>query len=395
MRNPPAPRSVIRRSRRRRTAAAVTIKEVARRAGVSVATVSRVVNDAAPVREETRRRIRHAIHRLRYVPHGAAKSLITRKTHTLAVLLPDLYGEFFSELIRGIDLAARRGGYHLLVSGSHGSPAEMEAMLRAIRGRVDGLIALAPDLPTRAFDENLPPGFPVVLLNGGGRRGSSIRVDNSGGARSMVRHLIGLGHRAITFVTGPPSNHDAAERRRGFRDAIRRKPATSAREVPGDFREEAGYRAASRILKARPRSTAVFAANDAMAIGVLCAFQERGIQVPEEIAVVGFDDIPTSRFITPALTTVRVPIAELGARATARLLHALRGSGGSPGRPETLRTTLVVRASCGCPQGRAPAPSLPVPARARDRLQSRGDPDDAASGILIDSIRNPDRGGKQ
>src|SRR5215471_6039269 len=283
MRKLSPPRSAIRRSRRKRTAAAVTIKEVARRAGVSVATVSRVVNDSAPVREATRRRIRHAIRRLRYVPHGAAKSLITRKTHTLAVLLPDLYGEFFSELIRGIDLAARKGGYHLLVSGSHGSRAEMEAMLRAIRGRVDGLIALAPDLPAWAFDENLPPGFPVVLLNGGGRRGasSSIRVDNYGGARSMVRHLMRLGHRTITFVTGPLSNHDAAERRRGFRDAIRHKPATTAREVPGDFREEAGYRAASRILRARPLSTAVFAANDAMAIGVLCAFRERGIQVPE------------------------------------------------------------------------------------------------------------------
>jgi LacI family transcriptional regulator len=339
------------------------------------------------VREETRRRIRRAIHRLRYVPHGAAKSLITRKTHTLAVLLPDLYGEFFSELIRGIDLAARKGGYHLLVSGSHGSRSEMEAMLRAIRGRVDGLIALAPDLPARAFDENLPQGFPVVLLNGGGRRAasSSIRVDNYGGAFSMVRHLMRLGHRAVTFVTGPPSNHDASERRRGFRDAMRRKPAATAREVPGDFREEAGYRAASRILKARPRSTAVFAANDAMAIGVLYALREAGVRVPEEIAVVGFDDIPTSRFITPALTTVRVPIAELGTRATARLLHALRGSGGSPGRPETLRTTLVVRASCGYLQGRASARSISVAAGSQDRSQSMSDVDDSASGILIDS----------
>ncbi|HKD12260.1 MAG TPA: substrate-binding domain-containing protein, partial [Thermoanaerobaculia bacterium] len=197
--------------------------------------------------------------------------------------------------------------------------------------------------------------------------------------------LMRLRHRALTFVTGPPANHDAFERRRGFTDAIRLKPATTAREVPGDFREEAGYRAASRILKARPRSTAVFAANDAMAIGVLCAFRERGIRVPEEIAVVGFDDIPTSRFITPALTTVRVPIAELGTRATARLLHALRGSGGSPGRPETLPTTLVVRASCGSPQGRAAGRSFPIAARPRDRSQSMNDVDDSASGILIDS----------
>ncbi len=389
MRNAPAPHSVVRRSRSRRTAAAVTIKDVARHAAVSVATVSRVINEQGPVRDETRQRIRRAIRRLRYAPHGAAKSLITRRTHTLAVLLPDLFGEFFSELIRGIDLAARQGGYHLLVSGSHGSRAEMEAMLRAIHGRVDGLIALSPDLPERAFDENLPPGFPVVLLNGGGRRAASrsIRVDNYGGAVSMVRHLIRLGHRALAFVTGPPSNHDAAERRRGFRDAVRRKPGLTAREVPGDFLEEAGYRAAPRILDARPRPTAVFAANDAMAIGLLCAFQERGIRVPQEIAVVGFDDIPTSRFITPALTTVRVPIAELGTRATARLLHALREGERSAGPPEILPTALVVRASCGPPKPRAGEAGRPVPraSRPRARPQIMSPTDDSPSGILIDS----------
>lgn len=330
-------------------APAVTIKEVARQAGVSVATVSRVVNEKGPVREDTRRRIRGVVERLRYAPHGAARSLITRKTHTLGVLLPDLFGEFFSELIRGIDRAARRRGYHLLVSGSHGDRTETQTMLRAIRGRVDGLIALSPDLDARAFEENLPAGFPVVLLNGdvSKSRCDSIRVDNYGGALAMMRHLIRLGHRRVAFVTGPAGNHDAAERLRGYRDALGRQAGPRALEFPGDFREEAGYRAAPRILGARPRPTAVFAANDAMAIGLLCAFRERHVRVPEDMALAGFDDIPIARFITPSLTTVRFPIAELGSFATARLLHSLNGGGEPRRREEVLPTTLVVRSSCG------------------------------------------------
>ncbi len=307
------------------------------------------MNEKGPVREETRFRIRRVIEKLRYAPHGAARSLITRKTHTLGVLLPDLFGEFFSELIRGMDVAARKGGYHLLVSGSHEDRVETQELLRAIRGRVDGLIAFSPELDARAFEENLPAGFPVVLLNGVVKKSgySSILVDNYGGAFAMVRHLIRLGHRRIAFVTGPAGNHDASERLRGYREALDRHAGASPLEIPGDFREEAGYHAAARILRGRPRPTAVFAANDAMAIGLLCAFRERRIRVPEEIALAGFDDIPIARFITPPLTTVRVPIADLGSRATARLLRVLEGSDGRKGRQEILPTALVVRSSCG------------------------------------------------
>jgi LacI family transcriptional regulator len=327
----------------------VTIKEVARAAGVSVATVSRVVNEKGPVREATRRRIRRLVEKLRYVPHGAALSLILRKTHTLAVLLPDLFGEFFSELLRGMDLAARRRGYHLLVSGFHGDRAETRAMLRAIRGRVDGLVALTPDLAAAAFQESLPRGFPVVLLNcDSGKTGyASILVDNRGGALAMTRHLLDLGHRRLAFIRGPAGNHDAAERLRGFREAVSRRAGARSFEVAGDFREEAGYAAAKELLRARALSTAVFAANDAMAIGLLSAFRERRVRVPEDVALAGFDDIPIARFITPPLTTVRVPIAELGARATARLMRALEGNGARPPRREILGTTLVVRSSCG------------------------------------------------
>jgi LacI family transcriptional regulator, galactose operon repressor len=343
------PQSRIRWSRSRRTVPAVTIREVAAAAKVSVATVSRVLNGKGPVREATRDRIRRAVERLRYVPHGVARSLITRQTHTIGVLLPDLFGEFFSELIRGIDLAARKSGYHLLVSGSHGSRKEMEAVLRAVRGRVDGLIVLSPDLDARAIASNLPEGLPVVLLNGGGTSSpyDSIQVDNFGGAAAMVKHLIGLGHRGVAFVTGPARNHDAAERLRGFRSAMKRQPGARGFEIEGDFREEAGYRAAAKLVSIRPRPTAVFAANDAMAVGLLCALRERQLGIPEDIALAGFDDIPIARFITPALTTVHVPISDLGSGATAQLLHTLNTNGHHSRLDEVLPTTLIVRSSCG------------------------------------------------
>ena len=329
----------------------MTIKDVAREAGVSVATVSRVINEKGPIRDATRRRIRRVVERLRYAPHGAARSLITRKTHTLGVLLPDLFGEFFSELIRGIDLTARRRGYHLLVSGSHGDRVETQALLRAMRGRVDGLIVLSPEVKLGALRANLPENFPLVLLNGGGKGNGfdSIRIDNSGGAYAMVRHLIGLGHRRIAFVKGPPGNEDASERLRGYRRAMRELSGewSERLEVPGTFREEAGYGSCRSILGMKPRPSAIFTANDSMAIGLLCAFREEGVPVPEQFALAGFDDIPIARFMTPPLSSVRVPIAELGASATRRLLQRLAPSAGSERIQETIPTALVVRSSCG------------------------------------------------
>lgn len=339
----------------------VTIKEVARDASVSVATVSRVFNGKGPVRAETRRRVRQVAERLRYAPHGAARSLITRRTSTLGVLLPDLYGEFFSEVIRGIDGSARGFGYHLLVSSSHSDRGETEAMLRAMRGRVDGLIVLFPHVNPKTIRTNLPEKLPIVLLNCAGQAGSldSISIDNYGGASAMVRHLIRLGHRRIAFIKGPPDNHDASERLRGYRETMRKLCGEGSEklELPGDFREETGYRAGKRIVEMRARPSAVFAANDAMAIGLLCAFRERYVRVPEDIALAGFDDIPIAKFITPPLTTVRVPIPDLGSRAMARLLELLEATGERAPRSETVPTTLVVRSSCGASRVEAATPS--------------------------------------
>jgi LacI family transcriptional regulator len=330
----------------------VNIKEVARQAGVSVATVSRVFSGKGPVQEETKRRVLEVAGRLRYVPHAGARSLTTQRTGTLGVLLPDLYGEFFSEVIRGIDLAARRGGYHVLVSSSHSDRSEVEAVLRALRGRVDGLIVMSPEADAEALEANIPGGangLPIVLLNcrADGSAFDAINVDNHGGALAMTRHLLGLGHRRIAFVKGAPGNHDARERLRGFREAMEAAGASPDLTLDGDFGEQSGYRAGAALLALSPRPTAVFAANDAMAIGVLSAFQEAGVRVPEDAAVAGFDDIPIARFLTPPLTSVRVGIAELSARAMERLLAALEEGKPLEPRHEILPTSLVVRGSCG------------------------------------------------
>jgi LacI family transcriptional regulator len=333
----------------------VTIKDVARKARVSVATVSRVLNEKEAVREQTRRRIQATIDRLGYAPHGAARSLSTRQTKTIGVLLPDIYGEFFSELIRGIDATMRRNGHHLLVSGSHGDKGERGAMLRAMRGRVDGLIVLSPEMGDQAFPSHLSDALPVVLLNSAVNGGAFdlINIDNSDGASAMVRHLAGLGHRRIAFIRGPEENRDAQERLRGYREAMAAlsKRPTAELEFPGNFREEAGYLAGQRILELEKRPTAIFAANDSMAVGCLHALREAGARVPDDFALAGFDDIPIASFTAPPLTSVRVSIAELGRCAAERVLHAVRHKKGYRRQHMTLPTALVIRDSTGPTRG--------------------------------------------
>jgi LacI family transcriptional regulator len=322
----------------------VTIRDVAARAGVSVATVSRVFNQKGPIRQETIRRVMDVAGAMQYVPHAGARSLSTRSTRTIGVVLPDLHGEFFSEVIRGIDLAARESGYHLLLSGSHADRDEMRAVVQAVRGMVDGLIIMSPDLDPTALCGELPLGIPAVLLNAKVEGRPSITIDNAGGARDVVRHLAALGHKRITFITGPARNADAEQRRRGFR-AGAKAHGIIATEVAGDFTEDSGYEAAQKIAATRPRPTAVFAANDAMAIGALSAFRDARVSVPGQIALVGFDDIPIARFLDPPLTTVKVPIAELGRRG----LQLLVGDDDRSTAPARLETSLVVRRSCGTP----------------------------------------------
>ncbi|MHB1272415.1 MAG: LacI family DNA-binding transcriptional regulator [Rhodanobacter sp.] len=327
---------------------AATIKDVAREAKVSVASVSRAMNGGSGVTAETSRRIHEVAARLRYVPHAAARMLITRRTNTIGALLPDLYGEFFSELIRGIDLAARAHGFHLLVSSSHDGAEEAAAAVRSMQGRVDGLLILSAWVDAAFLRSNLPKSLPVVLINSAVKSTAHtvLNVDNFAGASAMVQHLLQAGHPSVAFIAGPESNFDAQQRDKGYRAAMAKyAPNAPINIVVGDFTEESGHRAGRELLAQKTRPRAVFAANDMMAVGCLTAFKEAGLQVPQDIALAGFDDIPVARYVMPPLSTVRVRIVELGRIALEQLVAQLEKTDQSPTSAHMLGCEIVVRES--------------------------------------------------
>lgn len=333
-----------------------TIRDVAREAGVSIATVSRVFNQASLVRQDTCEHVRGVASRLDYWPNSAARSLITNRTSAIGVLLPDLYGEFFSEVIRGIDLAARREKYQVLVSSSHASTETLVAAVRALRGRIDGLLVMAPDADATEAIQDFSTRFPVVLLNPGpiSLHCSSLSVANFDGAYAAVRHLAGLGHRRIAIVRGPARNLDGEQRLQGYHLALREAgiEPDPRLELRGDFTEPSGWEAGLMLARLEPRPTAVFVANDHMAIGVLAGLAEARVAVPGEVAIAGFDDIAIARYTSPPLTSVRVNPSLLGERAVELLLRAKRSPNPGVHQHEVLPTTLAIRRSCGAPESR-------------------------------------------
>jgi LacI family transcriptional regulator len=323
--------------------AEATIRDVARRADVSVASVSRALNGLDNVRKETRERVIAAANELGYVPHAGARSLSLARAHAIGVVLPDLHGEFFSEIVRGMDREASRLGYLLLLSNCHADGDQATSALRAMRGRVDGLLVMAPHLSSATLETALPATVPAVLINcpGDHLTHPSMRLDNMTAAETLVRHLVDQGYRRIAHIAGPPANVDAEERRDGYLRAMAlHAPEVEPVIIEGDFTEEAGEAAAAALLGSPGRFDAVFAANDMMAIGCLQALQAAGIRVPEDIAIAGFDDVPLARYL--GLTTVRVRIAELGARAVTRLVACLE-AGSEIAGSELHSAELVVR----------------------------------------------------
>ena len=306
----------------------VTIRDVAREAGVSVASASRALNDHANVTPETRDQIRKAATKLRYVPHSGARSLTRQKSDSIGVVLPDLFGGYFSELIRGIDRVAHAHGLQLLLSNMHGNPHEATSAVRAMRGRVDGLLVMAPDVRRERMFEALSPGLPAVLLDCHDPAPgiASFGIDNEGGARAMTRHLVERGYRRIAFVTGLRNNGDSIERLAGFQAAI--AEATGERSpiiIPGDYSEGSGAEAARLLITGRIEVDAIFCANDMMAVGCCGVLAEAGIAVGSEVGIAGFDDIPMANYVSPSLTTMNARIADLGAGAAEQLIAMIGG----------------------------------------------------------------------
>lgn len=332
----------------------VGIKEVARKANVSIATVSRVLNGSDSVTEETKQRVMAVVGQLNYMPHAIGRALVTRKTNLLGVILPDVHSEFFSELIRGIDQAARERSYHIIVSSTHSDKKEIESMLAVMQGgHVDGMIVMSPHISADGVLKRLAPRSKLVFINSytNGNGFVSVSIDNFNGAFQMIRHLVvAHGHKRIAIVKGEESNFDARERFNGYVEALkkyglRRVPEL---EITGNFTEESGYDGMMKILKLKTKPSALFCANDSMALGALSAMHEKDIIVPGEIALAGFDDVPSARYVLPALTSVHVPIYEMGTIAVQHLLNGVKAMDGIKGIKKVLTTSIVIRESCGC-----------------------------------------------
>lgn len=307
-----------------------TIRDVARAAGLSVASISRVLNGHNHVSPDTRKKVLEAMESLGYVPNATARSLSTAKNHAIGVVLPDLHGEFFGELVRGMDKAASERGYLLLLSNMHADRMQAGQAMGTMRGRVDGLIVMAPQLSAEDLAGALPPGLPAVLINSPVEAGiHNLRIDNRGGVMLMVRHLLAQGASRIVHLAGFRGNLDADERAAAFRDAMHSlAPEQPITILEGDFSDQSGERLVQQLLAHGVEFDAIFAANDMMALGALQTLRTIGVRVPDQVAVAGFDDVPLARYL--GLSTLRVDIAGIGARAIERLVNELEGQAEAP-----------------------------------------------------------------
>jgi LacI family transcriptional regulator len=326
------------------------MRDVAKKAGVSIATVSRVLNESDLVVAKTEDRIKKIAKDLNYIPSASARSLSIQKTETIGLLLPDMYGDFFSEIIRGADSAARSAQYHLIVSSSHSNPEELDAAVRTLSGRVDGMIIMSPHLDSSTYLRSVLKAMPAVILGSSSDLGKAdyITIDNVGGARQVVQHLLHQGHNRIVIIRGETDNVDAEERLKGYVEAVEQSGRhVSADDIlEGDFTEESGYEAAKKLLGRTIKPTAVFASNDSMAIGVLRRLREENVVVPGAIAVAGFDDILISTYVHPALTTVHVDISQMGILSVNCLLASLVGERSSDSKQRfVLPASLIIRES--------------------------------------------------
>jgi LacI family transcriptional regulator, galactose operon repressor len=359
---------------------------VASAAGVSIASVSRVLHDKDGVSEATRERIRVAVRELGYVPSGAARGLASKRLGVIGLIFPDLDDPtadsghetllYSDEVIRGAERAARRHGHAILIAATHQASAPDLAF--SVAGRVDALVVMARSVRNKDV-RVLADRVPTVLLAGGRRleRTDYVGVDNAGGARRATEHLLEHGYRDVAFIGGPRNSPDARARFAGFRAALNAAGLEPAAEphVNGDFTERGGAAAMHELLQRRGRRgppRAVVVGNDQMAVGAITLLSELGIAVPGDAALTGFDDIQLARHVSPALTTVRQPMRELGEECVRLVLRRLDDPGLSP-RSVQLETRLVVRESCGCPWQRTELASLETgePAASETRTPAR------------------------
>jgi LacI family transcriptional regulator len=326
-----------------------TIADVARQADVSIATVSRVLNGTTPVQPDKADRVRQAMEELQFVPRHAARVLASQQTNTIGLLLPEISGAFFSPMLKGIEEAARGAGYDLLI---HSTQQTGTTRRRLGEHNTDGLLVFTNSLSPGELRRLHDMQFPVVLLHQtppGSLNIPVIAIENKEGAAMLIQHLIQVhGRRRIVYLRGPEGHEDSDWRERGYREALESHGVDFNPELiaSGGFDDEEAFVAIQQLLSEGHDFDAVFAGDDDAAIGVMRALKSAGRIVPQDVALVGFDDVPSARFFSPPLTTVRAPIEQVGREAVRQLVRLLDGEQAQA--LTLMRTELVIRVSCGC-----------------------------------------------
>ena len=328
----------------------VTIIDVAAEAGVSYGTVSRVINNDDHVKPETREKVRQAMERLGYVVNRQARRLAGGSSNTIGVLVPDLGTSYIGEIMRGIDAELGLSDFDLMLYTTHRTASkEANFIANLTRGMVEGLLLVLPRNPSDYLGLLTSRNFPFVLIDhqGTGEQCAAVGATNWQGSYQAIKYLLEAGHTRIGFITGAMDLACSVDRLDGYHAALRTYhiPVDPDLIVKGDFFQPSGYSGANRLLALHEPPTAIFASNDVMAMGALDAVRESGLRVPEDISLVGFDDIPQASLVHPALTTVRQPLEQMGRIATQMLLDMLNNPGKKINRIE-LPTELIIRDTC-------------------------------------------------
>ena len=326
----------------------MNIREVARLAKVSTATVSRTINGSDKVTPKTKERVQRAIEELKFYPNTWARALGSGRSSLYGLIISDITNPFFPELVKSFEDIAVQHGQEVLVANTNYDPVRMEVCVsRMLQRKVDGVAIMTSEMDQHLITELESREIPLVFLDTGTVRAlaSNIVVDYAAGVEAAVEHVAALGHEEIAFIAGPESLHSARIRREAFERCMHRRGLDASHVEQGNHQVEGGRDAMERLLRQRSRPTAVVASNDMTAIGALGAIHERRLRVPEDISIVGFDDIALSAFTQPALTTVKLSRAEI-ARLSFRALYNTRMDGGAGGE-FTVLPALVVRSSTG------------------------------------------------
>jgi len=326
------------------------IQDVASEAGVSTATVSHVINNTRHVSDEVRARVLAAVERCDYYPNAIARSLASGRSHVLGLVISDIANPFFPDLVKSIEAAAFERGYDVVLSNTNYDPERTSLYIkRFIERNVAGVAVMTSELDAALVEDLARRHVPVVFLDLGppGAHTSNLRVDYETGIEEAIRHLVSFGHRDVALISGPPHLRSATCRIEAFSASMRRHlPGAPARIYEGNFKLEGGKRAALNILAEPEMPTAIIAANDMMALGAMAEFHAAGLRIPQDISVIGFDDISFATLSEPQLTTVRLPLNHLGGRAVEELLATIENPE-QKGREILIPTHLLVRGSTG------------------------------------------------